>query len=409
MPSGDSIKTSGDEKLRPFLAGAISGIVSRTATAPVDRVKILMQVDGAENKKAPAHTNGKMIFQYAQQQKMQHNKITFWPANAVNRRSVSPLVHVSYHTQGGANFLPHLSHRWNTATPPCYQPMADIATCSRRPLQKSCRGIFETIKFIYSDGGVRGFWRGNLANICKVAPESATKFAVYDLVKASLYRNDDSMKILDRFACGSIAGATAQLAVYPLDVTKTRLAASSTGTYQGIVHCVKSSARAEGIGALYKGLTPALLAVVPAAGVDLAVYNTMRDLYVERVERKHHQLVMKHALKNQRANTDITASSPLPVLDTAVPIHLSLAFGAVAATSGAVVAYPLTLIRTKMIAQGMPGHTVEYAGAVDCVRHVWRLNGLSGFYRGITPALLKAVPAISIGYGSYELAKTLLV
>ena len=37
------------------------------------------------------------------------------------------------------------------------------------------------------------------------------------------------------------------------------------------------------------------------------------------------------------------------------PIWLSLVFGAVSATSGAVVAYPLTLIRTKLMTEGMPG------------------------------------------------------
>lgn len=164
-------------------------------------------------------------------------------------------------------------------------------------------------------------------------------------------------------------------------------------------------------GVLLQGLTPALLAVVPAAGVDLAVYNTLRDVYVDRAVQKHRQLVMKHALQQQRLDIHCNPNStrPPPTLDAALPIHLSLAFGAVAATSGAVVAYPLALIRTKMIAQGMPGHAVQYAGPLDCVRHVWRNNGLGGFYRGITPALLKAIPAISIGYGSYELTKNVLL
>lgn len=33
---------------------------------------------------------------------------------------------------------------------------------------KSNRGIVGAAKFIWKDGGVRGFWRGNLANILKV-------------------------------------------------------------------------------------------------------------------------------------------------------------------------------------------------------------------------------------------------
>jgi solute carrier family 25 phosphate transporter 23/24/25/41 len=57
----------------------------------------------------------------------------------------------------------------------------------------------------------------------------------------------------------------------------------------------------------------------------------------------------------------------------------------------------------------MPGHPVIYTGAIDCVQQIARTNGIKGFYRGIAPALMKAIPAVSIGYGAFEVSKIVML
>ena len=52
---------------------------------------------------------------------------------------------------------------------------------------------------------------------------------------------------------------------YPLDIVKTRLAASSMGDYRGIWHCMRHSVQREGYRAMFKGIGPALLAIMPAS------------------------------------------------------------------------------------------------------------------------------------------------
>lgn len=176
-----------------FCSGAISGIVSRTSTAPFDRVKILLQADKVKRDGRPR--------------------------------------------------IPH----------------------GTGSIQRVC-------KFVYKDAGIRGFWQGNLANVLKVAPESATKFFLYDLTTQSLFEHKSKLALADRLTAGCIAGAVSQLVVYPLDVTKTRLAAANSGQYDGIWHCISKTVRREGFLALYKGVRPALAAIMPASAVDLAVY-----------------------------------------------------------------------------------------------------------------------------------------
>ena len=52
--------------------------------------------------------------------------------------------------------------------------------------------------------------------------------------------------------------------------------------------------------------------------------------------------------------------------------------------------------------------TAQYSSAMGCLTAIWREEGLRGLYRGQVPSLLKTVPAISIGYGVFELTRNLL-
>ena len=47
---------------------------------------------------------------------------------------------------------------------------------------KSLR-IKDAFSYMLREGGVRGLWRGNGINVIKIAPESAVKFAAYDMFK----------------------------------------------------------------------------------------------------------------------------------------------------------------------------------------------------------------------------------
>ncbi len=58
-----------------------------------------------------------------------------------------------------------------------------------------------------------------------------------------------------------------------VQVLKTRLALGETGQYRGMGDCLKQILRHEGPRALYRGLTPSLVGIIPYAGIDLAVYE----------------------------------------------------------------------------------------------------------------------------------------
>jgi len=244
------------------------------------------------------------------------------------------------------------------------------------------------VKDVLADGGWKAFWRGNGTNVLKIMPESGVKFMAFDMAKRLLCKDYDAPKFLERFGAGSMAGLTSQAVVYPLDIVKTRLAISPRGQYSGIGDCLAQTVRCEGIFAMYKGLGPALVGIVPAVGIDMAIYAHLKD---------NHRAYRLEQSREDRGGMSGGES-----------VAVSLACGAMSSVCGACASYPLVVVRTRLMAQGMPGRPVKYKGAVDCFRTIAQEEGLRGLYRGQVPSLMKTIPSVSIGYAVYDLAKAML-
>ena len=74
--------------------------------------------------------------------------------------------------------------------------------------------------------------------------------------------------------------------IYPLEITKTRLALAESKVYSGIFDCIRKIIHFEGARSLYKGLSASLLGIVPYASVDLAIFNLLKDTYIKRIREK---------------------------------------------------------------------------------------------------------------------------
>ncbi|XP_038601209.1 calcium-binding mitochondrial carrier protein SCaMC-1 [Tachyglossus aculeatus] len=281
-------KTTG-QWWRQLLAGGVAGAVSRTGTAPLDRLKVMMQVHGSKS-------------------------------NQIN--------------------------------------------------------IVSGFKQMVKEGGIRSLWRGNGVNVLKIAPETAVKFWAYEQYKKLLTKDGAKVGTIERFISGSLAGATAQTFIYPMEVLKTRLAVGKTGQYSGMFDCAKKILKHEGLRAFYKGYIPNFLGIIPYAGIDLAVYELLKNNWLDRYAK-----------------------------DSVNPgVLVLLGCGTMSSTCGQLASYPLALVRTRMQAQAM----VEGAPQLNMVglfQRIIRKEGVLGLYRGITPNFMKVLPAVSISYVVYEKMK----
>ncbi|XP_039124812.1 calcium-dependent mitochondrial ATP-magnesium/phosphate carrier protein 3-like [Dioscorea cayenensis subsp. rotundata] len=239
--------------------------------------------------------------------------------------------------------------------------------------------ILPAIKDIWREGRFLGFFRGNGLNVMKVAPESAIRFYAYEMLKNFIGSMEGESKsdigASGRLIAGGMAGAVAQTAIYPMDLVKTRLQTytSESGQVPSIGKLSKDIWIQEGPRAFYRGLIPSLLGIIPYAGIDLAAYETLKD--------------MSRAYLN-------TEPGPL----------VQLGCGTVSGALGATCVYPLQVIRTRMQAQNTTSSTA-YKGMSDVFWRTLQHEGLLGFYKGILPNLLKVVPSASITYLVYESMK----
>lgn len=240
---------------------------------------------------------------------------------------------------------------------------------------------------IINEEGFRAFWKGNLVTIAHRLPYTSVNFYAYERYKNWLQsisgfesrRGNISADIGVHFIGGGLAGVTAASVTYPLDLVRTRLAAQrNTMYYRGIWHAFGTICKEEGFWGLYKGLGATLLGVGPSIAISFSVYETLRSSWY--IKRPHDSTVM-----------------------------VSLACGSLSGIASSTATFPLDLVRRRMQLEGAGGRARVYkTGLFGTFGHIFKTEGLRGFYRGILPEYYKVVPSVGIVFMTYETLKMLL-
>ncbi|XP_017892530.1 calcium-binding mitochondrial carrier protein SCaMC-2 isoform X1 [Ceratina calcarata] len=258
----------------------------------------------------------------------------------------------------------------------CTAPLDRIKVYLQVHGSRHCK-ITSCFRYMLREGGTTSLWRGNGINVLKIGPESALKFMAYEQIKRTI-KGDDvrELGLNERLMAGSLAGGISQSAIYPLEVLKTRFALRKTGEFSGLINATKKIYKQGGLKSFYKGYVPNLIGIIPYAGIDLAVYETLKNRYL----RTHD--------KNEQP-----------------PFWILLLCGTTSSTAGQVCSYPLALVRTRLQANVSPDKPNTMIGVF---KDIIKNEGIRGLYRGLTPNFLKVAPAVSISYIVYENFRELL-
>ena len=121
--------------------------------------------------------------------------------------------------------------------------------------------------------------------------------------------------------------------------------------------------------------------IVPYAGIDLAVYETLKRKYLK-----------EHESDDERPSFLVLVGC-----------------GTVSSSLGQLCSYPLALIRTRLQAQTVVTNNQQqqidrprHQTMTSIFRRIIETEGVAGLYRGITPNFVKVLPAVSISYVTYE-------
>lgn len=334
-----------------FLAGGLSGVVSRTCTAPFDRIKVFL-IARTDLTSTVLHSRTLIEKQVAQgmtTKVIEEARKKIHIPNSISNKISEPS-----------------SHKKTIRSP-----------------------IIQAARTIWIQGGIKAFYVGNGLNVLKVFPESAIKFGSFEAAKRFLARFegvDDTSKLskFSTYLSGGIGGVVAQFSIYPIDTLKFRLQCSNLdSSLKGnalLIQTAKQMYQEGGIKMFYRGILVGVSGIFPYAALDLGTFTTIKKWLVKRQSKK----------------------LGIAEDDVKLPNYMVLSLGAVSGTFGATVVYPINLLRTRLQAQGTYAHPYRYDGFNDVLRKTIAREGYPGLFKGLVPNLAKVAPAVSISYFMYE-------
>ncbi|TMS15616.1 Mitochondrial thiamine pyrophosphate carrier [Larimichthys crocea] len=246
---------------------------------------------------------------------------------------------------------------------------------SQRPVGKYS-GLFQASRCIYSEEGLSAFWKGHtpaqLLSICF----GAVQFASFEFLTEVVHKTTayDSQTAGVHFVCGGLAACSATVVCQPLDTLRTRFAAQGEPkVYSNLRRAVSTMCRSEGVLTFYRGLSPTLMAVFPYAGLQFFSYNVFKKLL-----------------------------APPPKAGNSGGNLRSLICGSGAGVISKTITYPFDLFKKRLQVGGFEaarlhfGQVRSYRGLLDCMTQIAKEEGVRGFFKGLSPSLVKA--ALSTGF-----------
>jgi len=230
-------------------------------------------------------------------------------------------------------------------------------------------GIGDCFRRVRAEQGMSAFWRGNLVNCLRYAPQQGSALAFNDLLNnmfPNYNSNTDFWKSFGvKLFSGGLAGAVANTICYPFDFARTRLASDvgkGKGQFNGIWDCISKTVRAQGITGLYTGWTVTVMGAFVYRAGQLGCFKQIQDLNPYAKDKG-----WKGGVSSFVAVT--TARSVI------MPFN-----------------YPFDTVRRRMMLQSeKPLADRVYKGSLDCFFQVLKKEGAKGMYKGMVPELFRGV------------------
>uniref|UniRef100_A0A8B9VCJ7 Solute carrier family 25 member 16 n=1 Tax=Anas zonorhyncha TaxID=75864 RepID=A0A8B9VCJ7_9AVES len=275
LPAGAGTARRDFYWLRSFIAGGVAGCCAKTTTAPLDRVKILLQAHNHHYK----HLG---VFSTLCAVPKKEGYLGLYKGNGAMMIRIFPY--------GAIQFMAFDQ----------YKKVAEFIFLFFYfffSFYLAYMGIIHAFKMIYTkEGGFSGFYRGLMPTVVGMAPYAGFSFFTFGTLKSiglaqapnllgrpSLDNPDVLvLKTHVNLLCGGIAGAIAQTISYPLDVTRRRMQLGAvlpdSDKCLTMVQTLKYVYQQHGIRrGLYRGLSLNYIRCIPSQAVAFTTYELMKQ------------------------------------------------------------------------------------------------------------------------------------
>lgn len=298
-----------------FICGGTAGALSRTAVSPMERVKVLFQIQGTGSSQSYKKGTLSTILQIYREEGYRG----LFRGNGINCIRIVPYTAIQYSVYEKLKmFVTHGERPLETAEKLFAGMAAGVASVAGTyPMDlvktrlsvltaKSLKGVhteaaaidlsmWGNLKEIYlKEGGVRGLYRGFVPTSLGVAPYVSLNFSIFEKMKENfkhLYpewqKSGKAVETSVILVIGALSGGMAQTMVYPFDILRRRfqVATMNEGSlgfkYNGTWDALRSIVKKEGVKGLYKGWTANMWKIMPSMAVQWASYDLIRRVILD--------------------------------------------------------------------------------------------------------------------------------
>ncbi|EPQ57144.1 mitochondrial carrier [Gloeophyllum trabeum ATCC 11539] len=255
------------------------------------------------------------------------------------------------------------------------------------------KGMLDCAGQILKNEGPLAFYKGTVPPLLGIGACVSIQFGVLEYTKRFFASQNlsrglggpDGTSLTDGqfYWAGVAAGVGNSVVSGPVEHIRIRLQTQSAvnPTYAGPFDAVRKIYSAHGIAGIYKGQVVTLWREAAGYGIYFWAYE---------------KLVQREISKKGIRRDQISALN-------------AVLYGAGAGYALWAVIYPIDMIKSRMQTDGFsPSTGQKYKSTLDCVRTVWRTEGIRAFTRGLGPTLIRSPFANGATFLGFEMASRVL-
>lgn len=288
---------------KDFAAGGVAAAISKTAVAPIERVKLLLQVQHASKQITADQRYKGMVDCFVRIPKEQGflsywrgnlaNVIRYFPTQALNfafkdKYKQVFLGGVDKKTQFWRYFAGNLASGGAAgATSLCFVYPLDFARTrlaadiGKKGAEREFKGLGDCLVKISKSDGIIGLYRGFNVSVQGIIIYRAAYFGFFDTAKGMLPDPKNTPLVISWLIAQTVTTVSGIIS-YPFDTVRRRMMmqsgrAANERMYKSTVDCWAKIAKTEGSGAFFKGAFSNVLRGTGGAFV-LVLYDELREL-----------------------------------------------------------------------------------------------------------------------------------
>lgn len=297
----------GDQRLsffEDFMLSGVAATVSKTAAAPIERIKMVVQNQDEMIRKGTLEKPFKGIMDCANWIQTNEGFAAFWKSNFTNCLRYFPTQALNFSFKGQIKqinaFKPNKDDGYVMALSRnimggglagggslCFVYSLDYARTRISNDLKSAKGggerefngLLDVYKKTLASDGFVGLYRGFNISFVGIFVYRGMYFGLYDTVMPFFSKD---VNVMVRFVVGYVVTVVAGLASYPIDTIRRRMMMTSGSKelqYKSSMHCAAEIMKNEGMASFFKGAGANILRGVAGAGV-LAGFDTIQKAYI---------------------------------------------------------------------------------------------------------------------------------